>query len=36
MIIAGGKTREEVIRISKSLLPSEKRKLVYIFNLKAK
>jgi len=36
IIIAGGKTREEVIKISKSLLPSEKRKLVYIFNLKAK
>ena len=34
MIIAGGKTREEVERISKSLLPPEKRKFVYIFHLK--
>lgn len=34
MIIAGGKTREEVERISKSLLPLEKRKFVYIFHLK--
>jgi hypothetical protein len=34
MIIAGGKTRDEVERISKSLLPPEKRKLVYIFHLK--
>jgi hypothetical protein len=36
MIIAGGKTRGEAERISKSLLPPEKMKLVYIFNLKAK
>ena len=34
MIIAGGKTREEVERISKSLLLPEKRKFVYIFHLK--
>jgi len=36
IIIAGGKTQTEVERIMKSLLPPEKRKLVYIFNLKAK
>lgn len=36
MIIAGGKTREEVERILKSLLPPEKIKLVYIFRLNAK
>jgi hypothetical protein len=35
-IIAGGKTQKEVERISKSLLPPEKIKLVYIFHLKAK
>ncbi|MHB8117250.1 MAG: hypothetical protein ACYDHX_00745 [Methanothrix sp.] len=36
MIIAGGKTRDEVERIMKSLLPPEKIKLVYIFNLTVK
>ncbi len=36
MIIAGGKTHEEVERISKSLLPPEKMKFVFIFHLKAK
>jgi hypothetical protein len=36
MIVASGRTQEEVERISKSLLPPEKMKLVYIFHLKAK
>jgi hypothetical protein len=36
IIIAGGKTQKEVERIMKSLLPPEKIKLVYIFQLKAK
>ena len=36
IIIAGGKTKKEVEIIMKSLLPPEKIKLVYIFQLKAK
>jgi hypothetical protein len=36
MIIAGGKTQQEVERILKNLLPPEKIKLVYLFHLKAK
>jgi len=36
IIIAGGKTQKEVERIMKSLLPPEKIKHVYIFQLKAK
>lgn len=36
IIIASGRTREEVERILKSMLPAEKMKLVYIFHLKAK
>ena len=36
MIIAGGKTQQEVERILRHLLPPEKIKLVYVFHLKAK
>jgi hypothetical protein len=36
IIIAAGKTQKEVERIMKSLLPPEKIKLVYIFQLKTK
>jgi hypothetical protein len=35
MIIAGGRTREEVEIILKTLLPEEKLKLVHIFKLKS-
>jgi hypothetical protein len=35
-VLAAGKTQKEVERIMKSLLPPEKIKLVYIFQLKTK
>lgn len=36
MIIAGGSTRDEVERILPSIVPAEKRKFVYVFELKGK
>ena len=36
MIIAGGKTQQEVERVLRHLLPPEKIKLVYVFHLKVK
>ena len=36
VIIASGKTRDEVERVLKSILPAERREFVYIFQLKGK